>query len=65
MKVDKRWTGRKLWLSILTAIFVILNAQFDWLTQTQINDVIKVIGYFIGFEGVADIVTRFRPLAEK
>jgi len=57
----KKLGGRKFVLSILGALLFVCNDAFNiGLTEGTIMNVIMVIGAYIGAEGVADIVSRFK-----
>ena len=59
IKIDRRLLSRKLWLSLVAAVFPILNQTFEWGFDEQV--VMKVFAGLLAFvftEGVADAVGR-------
>jgi len=51
--------GRKFTL-VLLGIVVSILVQVGWLNFDVLNSFLKLAPWFIGVEGVADIVSRFR-----
>ena len=60
IKIDRRLKSRKLWLSLVAAVFPILNQTFEWGFDEQV--VMKVFAGLLAFvfvEGAADAIGRF------
>ncbi len=53
--------GRKFWLVVVAGAIFIANDLWGWgLTEETIENVVIVVGGFVGVEGIADIVSRFK-----
>jgi len=61
MKNDNNFKSRKFLLVVGAALLFVLNDYFGWgLTDATIQNVIVVIASFIGVEGIADIISRWK-----
>lgn len=60
LKINPRFTSRKFLIAVLFPIFLILNGEFRWLGTEELSWVIKLLTLFMGTEGIADIVERYK-----
>ncbi len=56
-----KYGGRKFLIVILAALLFIVNDAFGWgLEEATIENIITVIAMFVGVEGIADAISRFK-----
>ena len=62
MTIDPRWKSRKLWVVIVFTLLAIFNSQFNFVDWGVLGMIANVAGAFIGVEGAADIVSRYKTV---
>ena len=61
IKISPKLKSRKLWLSLIAAVFPILNQTFGWgLDEQAVMKVIISLLAFVFVEGGADIASRLK-----
>jgi len=59
--MKKKLTSRKFWFTIIGILLPVLNEELGWgLSKDAVVSIITVIGMFLGVEGLADIVGRYK-----
>ena len=61
IKIDRRLKSRKLWLSLVAAVFPILNQTFEWGFDEQV--VMKVFAGLLAFVFSEAVVDSARALS--
>ena len=54
------WFSRKVLLALIASAFIVLNDQLHWgIDSETINQIVILVGGWIGIEGAADIAERY------